>query len=161
VEPTLDMKQKILLLYGCALLASCTTPSKTADSREPSREMWTASDAARKGDPAALHQAFLAAVHQVSMPYANAGEDAEGISEQFSAILSQLGDASFASALSKESPRTRGAVREFFSPSIKSQFPKTFQVLAAAPAIDWPSDKAYRHSWISSGQPPPEKPVWN
>lgn len=154
------------LVCGCAPAHTCIKPTgkscrACADLRKPCRDLWRLLPAAKRGDVNALHKAFAAARHQVSMPYVNAGEDAEIMTEHFLEILKSTGDATFAAALGSETPKTRSAVREnLFADQVKHAYPQTYALLASAPNIDWPSDKAYRQSWINSGQIPPEKIPW-
>jgi len=115
--------------------------------------------AAKRGDAKALHKAFATARQQLSMPLVNAGEDAEAMDENFFAILKNTGDTTFTKALIEESPKTRAAIREFFfAKEVKHDYPQTYSLLANAPLIDWPSDKAYRRSWAPNA--PPEKEIW-
>ena len=143
------------------LLSSCAQHRPDAISEEePSSHVWRYRFEAADGDPTALHKVFAATYAQVMMSSVNGGEDAESIRESISSILSTTGDSIFSTALKRESHKVQSAVREFLFPSIKTDYPETYTILLSAPTIDWPSDRAYRRSWESAGQTPPQKKQW-
>jgi len=76
------------------------------------------------------------------------GEDLEGMIANYGQLLKALGDVAFAKALQQQRPEVRSAAR-WFIPDMKSiqhQYPKSYNLLLNAPAIDWPTDRAYRNS---------------
>lgn len=113
------------------------------------------------GDPEALNRFFAAAKAQLMLPYVNGGEDAEGMSENMKEVLTSLGDDQFSEALLHEDPETRSAVREFlWDDHVRGEYPRTFQILVAAPDVEWPSDKALKRSYEEDGQEPPQDEPW-
>jgi hypothetical protein len=99
--------------------------------------------AAYRGDRAAIRAYFAQALRfcESSEIYAAPSEE---LSLKFRAVLSRIGDSPFAAAVSGTSPRIRSAVAHFISPRSIPEFPRTQTLLAAAPKIDFPLDKAYR-----------------
>ena len=99
--------------------------------------------AACHGDHAAIRAYFAQALRfcESSEIYADPSEE---LSLKLRAVLSRVGDSGFAAVVSRESARMRSAVAHFISPRSIPEFPRTQALLAAAPKIDFPLDKAYR-----------------
>ena len=161
------MKKASYAWIACATLglglASCANLSskKPDPTRQAWRDSWHSLPAAKEGKPEALHQSFHVARDQVTMPFANGGEDAEAIAKNLQGILDAVGDDVFSKALLKEEPETRSAVRDcMFESSVKKRFPITHEILGEAPHIKWPSQLAYERSWTSMGQTPPASDIW-
>jgi len=98
---------------------------------------------AYNGDTAAL-RAFFQKAYDFEMSTSLRSSEEEFLDWTMETLLHRLGDNRFSDALMAEVPRTRSAVRHFLKPS--SRFPKTEAILNAAPAIDFPLEKAYRRS---------------
>jgi hypothetical protein len=133
--------------------SSTVTASAPAYARRPSYEErfdpWRASsralEPAAKGERDAQDAFFLAAYVRVNQPYMG-GEDLEQMNNNCQQLLTRLGDDAFSPALDRQRPEVRSAVRSSISTStIRSEYPKTYALLHAAPKIDWPMDKAYRN----------------
>ena len=99
--------------------------------------------AAYRGDRVAIRAYFAQALHfcESSEIYADPSEE---LSLKLRAVLSRVGDGPFAAAVSGEPRRMRSAVAHFISPRAIPDFPRTQTLLAAAPKVDFPLDKAYR-----------------
>jgi hypothetical protein len=150
------------LVSPSILLISCTSssaPSSTATASAPAYvgrpsyeerfDPWRASsralEPAAKGERDAQDTLFLAAYVRVNQPYMG-GEDLEQMNDNCQQLLTRLGDDAFSTALDRQRPEVRSAVKSFISTStIQSAYPKTYALLRAAPKIDWPMDKAYRN----------------
>jgi hypothetical protein len=146
------------LVVGCVTAPESSIPDPT---RQPWRDSGKSREAAKAGDAVALRKFFAAAKAQLMLPYVNGGEDAEGMSDNMKEVLTSLGDERFAGALYLEDPETRSAVREFlWDEYVRGEFPRSFQILVAAPDVEWPSDKALQKSYLESGQKPPKDESW-
>ena len=102
------------------------------------------------GDPAGLRAYFQFALLQAksSQPNLFAGE---ALSNELETLVRHLGDQRFATALSAEPPEVQSAVGIFlYQPGLK-KFPKTLQLLEAAPKIDFPMLRAYRGANPAAG----------
>jgi hypothetical protein len=89
---------------------------------------------------------FLAGYVRVNQPFLG-GEDLESMDKIFGEVLLAVGDRRFSRALSAQRAEVRSAARSFLGtdshPYLK-KFPRTAKLLAEAPKIDWPLNKAYR-----------------
>jgi len=151
------VKAKILIYLGIATLFGCAhkpapTPSsgyvgKPYEERfDPWRASNRALEPASKGDRDAQDVFFLAAYVRLSQPYMG-GEDLEQMHGNCGQLLSALGDDGFSTALLRQRPEVRSAAIWFLDMSdVRRAYPKTYQILQAAPKIDWATNKAYRDS---------------
>lgn len=158
---------QLLLIFACIAIGIVLTNCASSDAhkpdptRQPWRDSWAAMPTAKASEADGLHRSFQAAQDQVSLPYVNGGEDAEGISENLHGILKTIGDQVFSEALLRENPKTRAAVRDcMFESEVKKDFPMTHKVLTQAPLLRWPSDLAYEQGWAEAGQIAPAKEKW-
>jgi hypothetical protein len=132
------------------MLAACQTVSHShtesqgySNPFDPWRACGKEGYEAAKGNPIALHICFLAAYVRQSDPYLG-GEDLETIWKTMEDILKKLGDGRFTQALSMERPEVRSAVGGFIDGQTIKAYPKTKQLIGAAPKIDFPLDQTNR-----------------
>jgi hypothetical protein len=113
---------------------------------DPWHACMAAEDLAKRGAPDALRTIFLAIYVRVNQPFLG-GEGDETMVNVVRHVLAAIGDQGFATALAKQRPEIRGAVKSFcgFIGSELKQYPRTAEILRDAPRIDWPIDQAYRN----------------
>lgn len=138
-----------LALAGCAQVRSwIPLPRAAASARSP---LGTLAQA-RTGQPAALHEAFLAARARLSQPAVLREEETAAFRAGMASVLHSVGDSVFAAALRRESPKTRSAVRDSLTEKeVKGKFPQTRQLLHEAPVVKWPSALAAEQRSASTG----------
>ena len=98
---------------------------------------------AYRGDAVALRAYFAEALRlcESSEIYVEPGES---LSWTLQTILHRIGDSRFAFVLASEPPRTQAAVGDFLPHQVLAAYPTTSKLLANAPKIDFPLNKAYR-----------------
>ena len=119
------------------------SPRQYTDPFDPWRACTKALSSAAKGNPVALHTIFLAAYVRMSDPYLG-GEDLESMVNCMEKLLKKRGDTAFAESLTLERPEVRAAVGRFLQPAQLRGAPKTQQLIAKAPKIDF--NDAFRHA---------------
>lgn len=131
-----------LALTGCAQVRSWIPLPRRPAAAHAHSPLATLAQA-RTGQPAALHEAFLAARARLSQPAALREEENASFRAGMASVLRSVGDSVFAAALRRESARTRSAVRDSLADKeVKGKFPQTHQLLREAPVVKWPSDLA-------------------
>ena len=99
--------------------------------------------AAYHRDPQALRAYFAEALLHCET-YGIDASDGEWLNWTMETLLYRWGDDQFAAVLSRETPRVQSAISGFIVPHSWALYPKTREILRAAPKIDFPMYKAYR-----------------
>lgn len=140
----------VLLVLASSLAAQRNEPAAVDAPYNKVFDPWhacmAAEDLAKRGAPDALRTTFLAIYVRVNQPFLGAEGD-ETMVNVVRHVLAAIGDQGFATALGKQRPEIRGAVKSFcgFTAPQLDQYPRTGEILRDAPRIDWPIDQAYRN----------------